>query len=162
MGKRIRPGDVIEIPTSRGLAYAQYVLKKEQWGALIRILPGFFKERPSEICEVVKAKEQFVTFFPLQAAVNRKIFEVFENCDVPQSAKQFPLFRAAGHIDRQGKVHDWWLWNGEREWRIEKLSEEHVNLPLRSVWNDTLLKERIEEGWTPQTDQRSLESMSRT
>ncbi len=33
---------------------------------------------------------------------------------------------------------------------------------MRSVWNDTLLIERIEQGWTPETDRRTLESMSLT
>lgn len=58
MGKRVKPGDVIEIPASRGLAYAQYTLRKEQGGALILILPGVFEERPSDICALVKAKEE--------------------------------------------------------------------------------------------------------
>jgi len=160
MGKRIKLGDVIEIPTSRGLAYAQFALKKEQWGALIRILPRFFWERPSDLCERVKEKKKFITFFPLQAAINRKIFEVVENCAVPESAKQFPLFRAAGYVDRQGKVHDWWLWDGEREWRIGKLTPEQQKLPMRHVINDTLLIEDIENEWTPETDGRTIRSMS--
>jgi hypothetical protein len=160
MGKRIKLGDVIEVQTKSGLAYAQYALKKEQWGALLRILPGLFEQRPPDLCELVKAKERFVTFFPLQAAINRKIFDAVGNCDVPEWAQRLPLFRAAGYVDKLGKVHDWWLWNGEREWRIERLSEDQAKLPMRSVWNDTLLIQRIEEGWTPETDRRTIESMS--
>jgi len=160
MGKRIKLGDVIEIPTSRGLAYAQYALRKEQWGALIRVLPGFFEKRPPTLCDLVTQKERFVTFFPLQAAVNRRIFEVVENCETPESAKAFPLFRAAGYVDRQGKVHDWWLWDGEREWRIGNLSQAQVKLPIRSVINDTLLIKEIVDEWSPETDRRTLESMS--
>ena len=127
---------------------------------MIRILPGFFEERPPDLCELVKEKEKFVTFFPLQAAVNRKIFEVVENCDVPQSAKQFPLFRAAGWIDRKGRVLDWWLWDGERSWRIGKLTQDQLKLPIRSVINDTLLIQNIEEDWTPETDPITIRSMS--
>src|SRR6266850_2017215 len=128
MGSRIRVGDVIEIVTDKGLAYAQYVLKKEQWGALIRVLPGFFEKRPSDLCDLVREKEIFVTFFPLQAAVNRKIFEVISNCPVPEHAKHLPLFRDAGHIDRQGKAHNWFLWDGERSWPVDKLTEEQARL----------------------------------
>ena len=160
MGKRVKVGDVIEIPTERGFAYAQYVLRKEQWGALLRILPRFFEERPPDLCELVKEKEKFVTFFPLQAAVNREIFDVIENCDIPQSAKQFPLFRAAGSIDRNGKVLDWWLWDGEREWRIGKLTADQMKLPMRHVVNDTQLIDDIEKEWTPETDSRTIRSMS--
>ena len=62
MGRRIKVGDVIEIGT-KGFAYAQFVLKKERWGALIRVLPGFFEKRPSNLCEMVNENERFVTFF---------------------------------------------------------------------------------------------------
>lgn len=159
MAKRIKQGDVIEIATKRGLAYSQYVVYKEQWGALIRVLPGFFDRRPPNICEIVKKPEQFVTFFPLQAAVNRKIFEVIDNCEIPASGQRFPLFRAAGHIDREGRVHDWWLWDGDKEWRIGKLTVEQSKLPIRSVLNDSQLIKDIEDDWTPQTDRRTLASM---
>ncbi len=124
MGKRVEVGDVIEIRTEKGLAYAQYVLRKEQWGALLRILPGFFSKRPTDLCELVKEEKRVVTFFPLQAAVNRKIFDIVFNCQVPEPASRFPLFRDAGHIDRQGKVHNWVLWDGERSWRVDKLTQE--------------------------------------
>ncbi|PYS20608.1 MAG: hypothetical protein DMF72_20345 [Acidobacteria bacterium] len=160
MGRRIQVGDIVEIPTNRGFAYAQFVLKKDRWGALIRILPGLFDERPDKLCDLAPKKETFVTFFPLQAAVNKNIFEVVDNCDIPQQSSQFPLFRAAGHVDRQGKVHNWFLWDGERSWPVDRLTPELTRLPMRSVWNDTLLIERIEQGWTPETDRRTLESMS--
>ncbi len=160
MARRIRIGDIIEIATKRGFAYAQYVLKKERWGALIRILPGVFHERPHNLCELVAEKEKFVTFFPLQAAVNRNIFEVVANCDVPKHASEFPLFRDAVHIDRQGRVHNWVIWDGERSWPVDKLTREQASFPIRAVWNDTLLIERIENGWTPETDRRTLESMA--
>jgi hypothetical protein len=155
MGKRVKEGDVIEIPTAKGLAYAQYALKKEQWGALLRVLPGFHQTRPLDFSELVSQRERFVTFFPLQAAVSRNIFEVVARVEVPDAARAFPLFRAAGFIDRAGKVHDWLLWDGEREWRAGQLTDELRRLPIRGVWNDTFLIERIEQNWTPETDPRS-------
>jgi hypothetical protein len=155
MGKRVKEGDIIEIPTAKGLAYAQYALKNREWGALLRVLPGFHQTRPADFAPLVAQPERFVTFFPLQAAVSRKIFAVVAHADVPARAQVFPLFRAAGFIDRDGKVQDWWLWDGEREWRVGQLTDELRRLPLRSIFNDTLLITRIEEGWTPETDPRS-------
>lgn len=46
----------------------------------------------------------------------------------------------------------WWLWDGVNEWPIGKLTKEQKHLPFNEVWNDTLLVERIESGWTPETD----------
>lgn len=155
MGKRIKEGDIIEIPTAKGLAYAQYVLKNERWGSLLRVLPGFHRARPDDFAEVVRQQERFVTFFPLQAAISQKIFEVVAREEVPEAARSLPLFRAAGFIDLEGKVHDWWLWDGEREWRVGQLTDELRRLPILGIWNDTYLIGRIEEEWTPETDHRS-------
>lgn len=154
MSKRIRIGDIIEIPTSKGLAYAQYAHRRKNWGALIRVLSGFYKERPHSFSELINQPERFVVFFPLQAAVSRRIFEVIAHEEVPVFAQRFPLFRAAGFVDRDGRVINWLLWNGESEWRVERLTDEQRQLPLRQVWNDTLLIQRIEEGWTPGADLR--------
>jgi hypothetical protein len=154
MVKRVKTGDIIEIPTKNGLAYAQCTHKKDQWGFLIRVLPGFHSGRPASFSGLVDQKESFVTFFPVQQAVSRRIFRVAGHADVPRHARPFPLFRASGFVDREGYVHWWSLWDGDREWRVGALTPEQRKLPLRQVWNDTLLIQRIEEGWTPETDNR--------
>jgi len=149
--KRSRPqiGDVIEIPTPSGLAYFQFTHKHQMYGALIRILPGLFKVRPTDFSEVVRHKEKFVTFFPLGAACNRKIVHIVANEDVPAWALPFPLFRS-GTRGADGTVKVWWLWDGNREWKIGSLKTEQQSLPIRGVWNDTLLIERIVSGWKPE------------
>jgi len=153
MAKRIKIGDIFEIPTKKGLAYAQYTHKEEQWGSLIRVLPGFHEKRPESFSALVTQKEQFVTFLPLQGVVSRKIFEVIGNEPVPSHAASFPVFRGPGFIDREGRVQKWYLWDGQRETPIGKdLSEGQKKLPILAVINDTLLIERIEQGWTPETD----------
>jgi hypothetical protein len=152
MGKRVKVGDVIEIVTERGLAYAQYSLKKERYGALLRVLPGFHQTRPRDFSGISNQKERFVTFFPLQGAISSNIFEVVANEEVPENARVLPLFRARGFIDKSGTVHDWWLWDGERSWQIPTLTDELRKLPIRSVWNVPLLIARIVAGWTPEEE----------
>lgn len=156
MAKRVRIGDVIEIPTAKGLAYAQLSHNVKRWGSLLRILPGFHPARPEDFSSLVGQEERFVVFFPLQAAVNRNIFEVVGNEEIPQRARPLPLFRAPGFIDREGRVHNWWLREeGKPDRNLGKLDDETRKLPMLEVWNDTLLIQRIEEGWAPATDPRS-------
>jgi hypothetical protein len=145
---RIRPkiGDVIEISTLSGLAYAQFTHKHPTYGALIRVLPGLFPQRPAEFSLLVQQAEQFVTFFPLGAACNRKIVRVVAEEPIPAGAEEFPLFRS-GVRAQDGQVHTWWLWDGDREWKIGALKPEQHRLPIRGIWNDTLLVERILSGW---------------
>ena len=147
MAKRIKIGDVFEIRTAKGLAYGQYTHKHHVFPSLVRILPGLFPSRPEDLAEIVGRKELFVVFFPLQSAINQSIFQIVGNFQVPESAQRFPVFRA-GAPDPTGKVQVWWLWDGQKEWKVGQLTEEQRGLPIRNIWNDTLLVERIEEGWS--------------
>jgi hypothetical protein len=155
MAKKVKIGDVFEIKTKKGLAYAQYThfhAKPPRYGYLIRILPGFFHIRPSGFSDLVNLRSVFVKFFPLQAAVNRNIVTIVANESIPVEALSFPVFRA-GMIDpKTKKVHVWWFWDGEREWKIGAITEEQKKMPIRGLVNDTMLIELIESGWTPEND----------
>ena len=152
MVKKIQIGDVVEIPTTKGLTYAQYSHNNELCGELLRILPGLFNKRPVNLEEVVSQTEIFSIFFPLRVAIKRKIFEVATNLPVPHFAIKFPLFRCGAVDPTSGKVRTWWLWDGEREWKVGDITQEQRKLSLREIWNDTLLIEKIESGWNPSND----------
>ncbi len=47
----------------------------------------------------------------------------------------------------------WWLWDGEKSWKVGEISPAQRKLPIKEVMNDTMLIELIEDGWTPETDQ---------
>jgi hypothetical protein len=145
-------GDVVEIKTSKGLAYAHYTHQHKQYGALLRVFHGFHETRPVDFMKLVMHVPIFSCFFPLNAAVERKIVSLVSNVTPSVEALTFPTFRA-GIIDpATRKVGVWWLWDGEKEWKVGELTSVQRRFPIRGVWNDTLLVERIESGWTAKTD----------
>lgn len=150
--KRVKVGDLIEIKTALGYAYAQYTHKHSVYGALLRVFNTIYSRRPDSLKDVVEDRVRFSNFFPLMAAVKQGVFPVVGNYAVRQELKQFPQFRAGVFNPETRKVAVWWLWDGEKEERLGGLTEEQKQLPIRGVWNDTLLIERIESGWTPATD----------
>ncbi len=81
-------GTVIEIPTRDGLAYAQYSHDHDRYGQLIRVLPGVYDNQP-DLAEVVKQRERFFVFFPLDAAIREGIFRVVEQYEVPVTNAPF-------------------------------------------------------------------------
>ena len=93
----------------------------------------------------------FVTFFPLGAAVRRKIFKIIGNQPVPEFAQKFPIFKSS-LAPKTYKPVIWYLWDGEREWRVDRLSEEEKKYPTRGICNDTALIQLIEEGYVPEHD----------
>ena len=153
--KRTRPqiGDVIEIPTPSGLAYAHYTHKHDsppKYGALLHVLPGLHKSRPKEFSGLVTQQPQFITFFPLGAACNRGIVNVVANEPIPPHAKAFPIFRS--RVKTPEGSGPWWLWDGKSEWKVGALEPGMESFPIRGIWNDTLLVERIIQGWRHEYD----------
>jgi hypothetical protein len=148
-------GDILEIPTAKGLAYAQYTHQHAQFGGLIRVFDQLFTDRPDKFDSVVHGPVRFSTFFPVAAAIKRGIFKIVGHKEIAPPNKIFPIFRAAGLVDPDTKnVSAWSFWDGENEWRVGQITAEQRNMPIRSIWNDTLLIERIESGWTPADDLR--------
>lgn len=144
---RTRPkiGDVIEITLGAGFGYAQYTHKHATYGALLRVLPQVFEIRPTDFSWVADAVPQFLTFFPLGAACSKGIVQIAGSQPLSQEAQVFPLFRSSAGIGNE--KGPWWLWDGSKEWCIGDLKPGMEKLPLRGVINDTLLVERIKEGW---------------
>jgi hypothetical protein len=147
LADRVRPriGDVVEIVTDRGLAYAQYTHKHARYGAVLRVFGMFYSQRPSDFVSVVQECPQFTTCFPLGAACSRGIVKVVAN-EVVASPSTFPVFRT-GVADLAGKTECWWLWDGEHEHRIGALKPGMEKLPIRGIMNDTMLIERLLSGW---------------
>lgn len=149
---KLKIGDVVEIMTAKGLFYAQYTHKHKQYGALLRVCRHSFNTRPCNFSELVEEEPAFMCFFPLSAAVDKGIVLIVSNIALPPNAIKFPTFRAGVVDPATRRVSVWWLWDGENEWRVGDLSAEQRKLPIRGVWNDTLLVERIESGWVPEAD----------
>jgi hypothetical protein len=157
MGKKIRIGDIIEIKTSKGLAYAQYTHEQTappKFGSLIRVLPGFYDERPSNFVDIVKQKATFVVFVALQHMVNGNYVRIVDNQPVPPDAQVFPVFRSGIPDPKTRKVKVWWFWDGEKSWKVGNLTDEQTRMPIRAVIGDELLAKRIETGWIPENDSR--------
>jgi hypothetical protein len=145
----VRPqiGDAIEIETPRGLAYAHYTHEHREpprYGSLLRVLPGLHSEAPSEFAHLVTQEERFSVFFPLGAALQRKLVRIVAREAVPGAKQAFPIFRR-----QQGQGA--WLWDGKKEWRARR-RDRWTPRAIAEVWNDTLLIERIASGWRPDDD----------
>lgn len=147
----------MEIRTPKQLAYALYTHqhdKPPKFGALLRVFDRTFSERPKDFEAVAVGAVRFSTFFPLAAAVSKGIVQIVGNVQVPDKLAQFPVFRSGTVDPATGKVASWSLWDGEHSRRVGNLTLDQRRLPIRAVWNDTLLIEKIDSCWTPEADPR--------
>ncbi|MBI5200447.1 MAG: hypothetical protein HY925_02575 [Elusimicrobia bacterium] len=150
MGAKL--GDILEIKTRRGLAYAQYTHQHPTMGGLLRVFEMLVERRPQSFSKVAAGPVRFSTFFPVRAAVGRGILTVVSNEQIAEHNSEYPIFRNGLPDPSTKKVSTWWFWDGKKEWKVGEITQEQRKLPILSVWNDTLLIERIEAGWTPSDD----------
>lgn len=142
--KRIKIGDVFEINTPKGNAYVQYIYNNTDVGELIRVLQGVYSNQPSDLSTIVNEKELYLVHFPLKPAVKQGIVKQVGNFDLPKNF-ELPKKMRAEHIDGNWHIVDYETWQRQT---VKLLSDEQKKLSPWEIWNDTLLIERISEGWT--------------
>lgn len=157
MGRSIRIGDIFELSTPKGFAYVQYVYEDVTCGSLIRVLPGLFEARPSSFERLVQMREPFVVYFPLKAAVNRRIVHVVGTSPLPFDRVYPPPLISGGEVLPNGHRVKWRIYKGDGTMTLlDELDAEQRTYSPYEVWNDTLLIERICSGWKPEDDVEAL------
>ena len=145
-------GDVIEIDTRQGLAYAHYSHKNKKWGDLLRVFNRRYSERPADFTSAMSSDPSFLVFFPLGGMINRGIVSIAGHVPLTVDAQVFPRFREGIPSADTGKVETWWIWDGERSHRVGNLTDEIRALSPLGVCNDTYLIAKILKDYTPETD----------
>lgn len=149
--RRIKIGDVFEIKTSKGKGYIQYVFANKTVGELIRVFPKQYSVDFDEVSNVVSSCDYYFVHFPLKAALKKEIVKFVENYPVPSEVK-LPEQMRSRKVDKDGNFVSWQIvdYSTWQRTNVEKLSSSDKKLSPWGTWNDTLLVERIEEGWTPE------------
>ncbi len=145
---RIKVGDVFEFKTNKGFVYLHYLLKDKEIGDLIGIIEGYFDKTPKKFTEIVGNKS-FYVFFPLSFANNKNI--VTKVGHIPDSNFIKPEFMRTEQNEGD-KLIGWDIVNTNtwtREFRA-KLNSWEKELSPWGIWNDTLLRERLEDNWSLQ------------
>ncbi|MDG9884246.1 hypothetical protein N7650_15520 [Pseudomonas sp. GD04058] len=147
MTKKVKFGDVLQILTSEGIAYAQVTHKSPEFGYLIRVFSGVYGKQPESFLDVVRNPVQFSAFFVVQSAVNQGLLTVVANVPVPEVLQIFPVFRSRNG----GAGGSIWLWDGEKSLRLERdLTPQELEYPTEGIISAPLLVERIEMGYRPE------------
>lgn len=153
MGKyRAQIGDIVEVETSRGLAYVQYTFKHIDppgYGELLRVLPGLFDVRPKDLTALASKQELYYTFYPLGVALKQKLLRIVANEKIPAQSQSIPLMRVAGWRDKNGKVLNWWVWDGKCTIPSGAAQVDLRMLSIAEVVNHKLFVDRLTYGWDP-------------
>lgn len=152
MSKSLDIGDIIEIPTSKGLTYAQYTHDGPRGGSVICIFDALFEKRPDDFSLLVDRPVRFLTLFPLHAAINRNIFEIVAHERIALDNQISPIFCASIVDFKTQKVIYWRFWDGQKEWHVGKYAFEPKEMTVRHISDDRLLVKRVGSPQLPTTD----------
>jgi hypothetical protein len=147
---KARIGEVFELRTNNGYGYFQLThmhTSPPKMGGLIRVL-GEFDSHQNSPELLAKCETQFKTFFPIDQAIKKNLIKSIGVAEIPEQDQTFPIFRNGVRDPKTKQIDTWWLWDGDKEWRVGSLTEEQFNFPIREVINDTFLIERISSNWT--------------
>lgn len=161
-GKGLKIGDIAEIATASGLAYVQYTHDTRDFGELVRVLPGLYPTRPSDLAELAKQKEAYFIFYTLKYALRAKQVEVVANQPVPNWAKAVPLMRHAAGRGADGRISGWRLVPALTELTVpflqqtpvlRELTSEQLKLSVHQLWPHPVMIKELARGWTPERNE---------
>ena len=111
-------------------------------GPLVWMAEPFFDEFPTIEQTKTISVWRWPVFFPLGAALHRKIVDRIGRIAIPDQLLRFPRLRAGG--GRQP-------WRAYEDGQLDGLGPvtEDRSLPISMIVNDTLLKEMLVSDWRP-------------
>lgn len=145
---RAKPGDVLEVKSSRGHSYVQYVGKHPEYGDVIRVLPGCFNKPQHDFGSLVESTG-YIAFYPARAAISQGLARIRNSFPLPSGIEVPRHLRRAGARERDGKVRTWIIEQDEQEIMREQLTESERQLPIAAIWSHDVLTLSIFEGWHP-------------
>jgi len=151
--RQLTPGDIIEIPTRRGLAYVQFTHDyDDEQCEVVRVVRGFFERRPEDF-ESLAARDDFVAKTDLRLALKeRPEWRIVGRAEIPDRRRALPVFRDVDRDPVTGRARSWIFVEGDRVWHQEQMTPEQRSLPLTWIMFDGALKARIEAEWTPASE----------
>jgi hypothetical protein len=127
-----KEGDILELKTTAGFAYAQYTHFHPECGELMRVLQGFYRKRLSQtgVDVIAQKKHRFSLFIDWDYCIGSKITRYVGNFPISDYVKDFPIFKKTNALmdqfwnDPNSVI--WRFWDGEKEWEASTLDEEEI------------------------------------
>ena len=157
---RIRPrlGDLVEVPTAKGLAYLHHTHYCETYGHFIRAIEGLHSQRPDDLEVLIHQPTLFWRFFRLGLACWQRLVKIVASFPVPEEFRPVPPMRTTSGHDAYGYPRAWaLLHNGRRIDLGEDLTEEEQRLSwlLITSWEGLLYD--LEEQMRPEKEYQLLQ-----
>lgn len=134
MTKRISRGDLVEVVTADGrLSYLQVAERHPLWFHIVRVLPGRYERRPSDLGQLVAQPEEYLFATMVNLLIEKGLGEVVGRVAVPPEVWKSRLLRE-GAVGPVGEAGGWRLVNEDLTTRLERpLADDEMRLPSTTI-----------------------------
>ncbi len=142
----LKPGLAFSVSCGLGFAVGLMTHHVERIGHLVWIAVPVFGEEPTVEDVTAISQWRWPVFFPLGAAIRRKIVTPIGVIPVPPALVAFPTLRG-------GNKQMGWMAFTEIDGVRRLLGLAHdSSIPISKVVNDVSLKQKIVSGWMPEQE----------
>ena len=143
--KKVELGDIFELKTDKGYIYLQCVNIPENRTEveLIRVYYDIHLTKKNDFTRIQKSSYFYIGFV-LQAALNKTIIKKAGNVPI-EAGFELPRYYRTENFFGEG----WQIVDSKTLQRqtFKNLSNEQKMLSPWGIWNDTLIKEKMDKGW---------------
>jgi hypothetical protein len=143
---KLEKGQVFSIKTSKGYGFLQYLETDSSGVEFVRVLEHI-KESTDITQEEINEEQRWCCGFPLNTALNKKLITYVGLFQLPRKYKIEYWTRDIHNV--RGNALGWHIVHREtleRKFK-KKLRKNHLKLSPHGIFNDTLIRERLESNW---------------
>jgi hypothetical protein len=148
MRKRLVGGEILEVPVGKRFGYVQFLGEHREYGDAVLVNPTLHDRQAHFPTGFFSSG--YVTFYPAAVSVSQKLVEVVAQSSPPSLPKRFRRPKS----ERDGAVESWVIEGGWRNVVRQTLTDEERKLPIAEISDHDFLRQKIANGWTPETDSR--------
>lgn len=148
MEEKSRIGDIFAIQTNIGFGLFQVIQHIEKGIDVIRVLFPIIQDTSQFSKDMADGKERYFIKFPVLAAYNKNLIIKIGNFNIPEFVKIPKKYRMLDYVPHRN-IRNWYVVDAKTNSfkKVSNINDDFLSLSSDAIWNDTFLKERIEENW---------------
>jgi hypothetical protein len=142
-------GNVFAIKINNGYGLFQCIENYEPGIDVVRILEPVLQNLDEFSPELIQSTERYFVKFTVETAHERQLILYIGKYPVPSSVVVPKKYRMLNYVPHRN-VRNWYVIDAKTNSMkyVSKIDNSLLKLSCSSIWNDTLLRERLEENWS--------------
>jgi hypothetical protein len=109
--KEFEVGSIFEFKSTKGYNYIQYAYQTEMGIPLVGVLERVSQTSIKDLSNVWNISYRYFICYHVASAVSQRLIRYVGMAAIPENHRQFPLLRVPGHVEANGIIKNWFIYN---------------------------------------------------